>query len=113
MGKSTSNRGTLPSGVLENKKSYVYHYAECKNYNAMFTQKNVVRIDTVEDALEAGYYPANDCPDNTATQLTVMTILRLGGIILHAKSVHSCRRLYGAGPVTVTLLKWFCGIITR
>jgi hypothetical protein len=60
--------GILPSGVLENKKSHVYCYAECKNYNAMLTQKNVVRIDTVEDAVEAGPHLANDCPGNTATR---------------------------------------------
>jgi endonuclease YncB( thermonuclease family) len=60
--------GTLPSGVLANKKSHVYLYAECKNYNAMLTQKNVVRIDTVEDAVEAGYHPANDCPGDIATR---------------------------------------------
>jgi hypothetical protein len=48
--------------VLANKKSPVYRYAECKNYNAKLTPKNVVRIDTVEDAVEAGYHPANDCP---------------------------------------------------
>jgi hypothetical protein len=89
MGKSTSNAamgvqkiqrkrvpeisdfqypGTLPSGVLAKKKSHVYLYAECKNYNAMLTQKNVVRIDTVEDAVEAGYHPANDCPGDIATR---------------------------------------------
>jgi endonuclease YncB( thermonuclease family) len=60
--------GTLPSGVLANKKSHLYRYAECKKYNAMLTQKNVVRIDTVEDAVEAGYHPANDCPGNTPTR---------------------------------------------
>jgi hypothetical protein len=59
--------GTLPSGVLANKKSHVYCYAECKNYNAMLLQKNVVRIDTVEDAVEAGYHPVNDCPGNMRT----------------------------------------------
>jgi hypothetical protein len=58
--------GTLPSAVLVKKKSHVYRYTECKNYNAMLTQKNVVKIDTVEDAVEAGYHPANDCPGNTA-----------------------------------------------
>src|SRR5687767_12927062 len=47
----------------------------CKNYIAMLTQKNVVRSDTVEDAVEAGYRPANDCPGNIATRLTVMTYL--------------------------------------
>jgi hypothetical protein len=36
--------------------------------NAMLTQKNVVRIDTVEDAVEAGYHPANDCPGDIATR---------------------------------------------
>jgi endonuclease YncB( thermonuclease family) len=54
--------GTLPSGVLANKKGHVYRYAECKKYNGMLNQKNIVRIDTVEDAEEAGYHPANDCP---------------------------------------------------
>jgi hypothetical protein len=56
--------GTLPSGVLANKKSHLYRYAECKNYNAMLTQKNVVKIDTVEAAGEAGYHLASDCPAN-------------------------------------------------
>jgi endonuclease YncB( thermonuclease family) len=58
--------GTLPSGVLANKKSHVYRYAECRNYSSMLKQKNVVKIDTVEDAEEAGYHPANDCPGNAA-----------------------------------------------
>lgn len=34
-------------------------YSECKNYNAMLNQKNqknIVRIDTVQDAEEAGYH---------------------------------------------------------
>ena len=48
--------------MLANKKSHIYRYAECKSYNAMLTQKNVVSIDTVEDAVEAGYHPASDCP---------------------------------------------------
>ena len=54
--------GTLPSGVLVNRKSHIYRYAECRNYNAMLKQKNVVKIDTVEDAEESDYHPANDCP---------------------------------------------------
>jgi hypothetical protein len=32
----------------------------------MLKQKNVVKIDTVEDAEEAGYHRANDCPGNAA-----------------------------------------------
>jgi hypothetical protein len=39
-----------------------------KIYHAMLTQKNVVRIDTVDDAMEAGYHPTNDCNGNTATR---------------------------------------------
>jgi hypothetical protein len=40
-------------------------YSECKNYNAMLNQKNIVRIDMVHDAEEAGYHPANDCPGDS------------------------------------------------
>lgn len=59
---------TVRSTVLGNKKSQVYRHSECKNYSTMFTQKNVIPFDTIEEAKEEGYHAARDCPGDSLTQ---------------------------------------------
>jgi endonuclease YncB( thermonuclease family) len=54
------------SGVLANKKSRVYRYPTCKQYDEMSNQKNVTPFETVEEAEEAGYHAARDCPREPA-----------------------------------------------
>jgi micrococcal nuclease len=60
--------GTVGSAVLGNKGSKVYRYPGCKNFQAMLSQKNVIPLDTIENAKESGYHEANDCPHDSMTQ---------------------------------------------
>ena len=54
--------GTVSSGVLANRKSHVYRYPECKQYDSMTRQKNVIPFSTVGEAKKEGYRAASDCP---------------------------------------------------
>jgi endonuclease YncB( thermonuclease family) len=50
------------SAVLGSKGSKIYRHPGCKKFHAMLTQKNVIPLDTIESAKEAGYHAASDCP---------------------------------------------------
>ena len=57
--------GTMATGVLANKRSHVYRDARCKGYAGMSGGKNVMTFATAEQAEEAGYHKASDCPRDT------------------------------------------------
>jgi micrococcal nuclease len=55
--------GTIESSaLLGNKTSKVYRHAGCKKFHTMLSQKNVIPLDTIQSAKEAGYHEASDCP---------------------------------------------------
>lgn len=54
--------GTIPSGVICNKRSKACRHANCKKYDAMRDQKNIITLETAEEAEKTGYHMANDCP---------------------------------------------------
>ena len=60
--------GTGPSGVLANRRSHVYRDSSCKGYGAMAERKNVMTFATADEAEQAGYHKASDCPRNTAKE---------------------------------------------
>lgn len=50
--------GTPPVWSACKQEEPHLRYAECKNYNAMLKQKNVVSIDTIEEAEESRLSPS-------------------------------------------------------
>ena len=59
--------GRRPSRVLANKRG-VYREPSCKRYAAMEKQKGLVTFDTIQEAEEAGYHKASDCPRGSAQE---------------------------------------------
>ena len=59
---------TTASNVLASKQSHVYCDPSCKGYAAMVERKNVVTFTTAEEAEEAGYHKAVDCPQDSVKQ---------------------------------------------
>lgn len=56
-----SSGTTTPAPIIGNKRSYMYHRADCPNY-AKVLQGNRVDFATAEAAEDAGYRLAGNCP---------------------------------------------------
>jgi hypothetical protein len=58
---SVSATATSPYPIIGNRKSHIYHRADCPNYSQV-APKNRVAFNSAAEAEEAGYRVAENCP---------------------------------------------------
>lgn len=58
---ATATTATTAAAIIGNRNSKIYHRADCPGYKSV-SEKNQVRFNTAEEAEQAGYKVAKNCP---------------------------------------------------
>jgi endonuclease YncB( thermonuclease family)/methylphosphotriester-DNA--protein-cysteine methyltransferase len=58
---TTTTTAATAAAIIGNKNSKIYHRADCPGYKSV-SEKNQVRFNTAEEAEQAGYKVAKNCP---------------------------------------------------